>query len=241
MSHRNLTETAKRAVQAYGGWAFWEKVTSIRATVSARGLAFNLKRRPAFQHALIEMKVHEPESRISPIGKDGAFAGYLNGRDSGLIQWGQSLEERKKERKNARSAFSRFRQNLYWDDLDMAYFANYAFWNYFTLPVLLMRDDISWVATGPGQLEAEFPDTIPTHSRKQTFYFDSDTGLLKQHNYTAAIISRFANAANVVKEHRTIAGIPVATKRIVTPAVPSGKPLGFPVLIDIDVHSAEFQ
>lgn len=236
MKDKVLSLTAQKAIEAYGGVNFWLNLETIEAEVSVHGLAFTLKRRPFFKHAKIKMKVQEPVSEITPIGRRPEISGFLNGPAAGIA----APESIMHVNNNARSAFSNFRRNVYWDDSDMAYFANYAFWNYFTLPRLLLREDIQWKEESPGMLKAHFPDTIPTHSQVQSFIFDKDSGLLKQHNYTASIISRFANAANVVKEHSHSDGIPYACRRIVTPASFSGKPLTFPVLIDIQVHSLKY-
>ena len=117
-------------------------------------------------------------------------------------------------RAGARGGFARPRRMLFWDDMDMAYFANYAFWNYFTLPNLLMNPAIAWTELSPGRLRAKFPDSIPTHSPVQEFHFDPISGLLRQHDYTAEIISRLATAANVVLEHSRSDGIAFPSSRL---------------------------
>lgn len=96
---------------------------------------------------------------------------------------------------------------------------------------------INAVASVTGKLKADFPQSVPTHSRRQEFYIDAETGLLKQHNYAANVISKLAYAANVVHEHAQTNGIPYVSRRIVTPQGFSGKPLRGPVLIDIRVHA----
>lgn len=118
----------------------------------------------------------------------------------------------------------------------MSYFANYAFWNYFTLPALLMNDRIHWEEKTPGHLKARFPSDVPTNCPKQDFFFDSESGLLKQHNYNADIITKLATAANVVNEHKSDHGILYPSRRIVSPRTKSGKARSKPVLIDITVH-----
>lgn len=228
-----LTETAKKAIDAYGGQELWQRSTHIEAVVSVRGLAFTLKRRPFFENAKIRMDIHNPESRLIPIGKSTDTAGVLSGRNSRLEDgMGKLLEERV----NARDFFIFGRRLFYWDDLDMAYFANYAFWNYFTLPALLMNDRIKWQEKESGLLAAEFPESVPTHSRHQEFLFDRFSGRLIQHNYTADIISGLAKAANTVKEHSETNGFVFPSRRVVTPRNFNGRPLPFPVLIDITVH-----
>ena len=160
--------------------------------------------------------------------------GALDGLDVRLEGAGGEIVE---TRSRARTAFSGWRPNLYWDDLDMAYFANYAFWNYFTLPRLLMNPAIDWTETGLGRLRAIFPESIPTHSRVQEFQFDRETGRLRQHNYTVEIMSRLATAANVVLAHSEQDGLAFPSRREVSPQKPGGGALGWPLLLWIDVHA----
>jgi len=233
-----LSNTAGRAIEAYGGIDLWREAKRVEAEVSVKGLAFTLKGRPFFDHAEIIMDAQNPVSRLTPIGRDPEITGILDGDD---VRLEKSNGEMLRARNNARSAFSSLRKNLRWDDLDMAYFANYAFWNYFTLPALLMRKDIQWEEVSSGVLNAEFPDSVPTHCRFQQFTFDENSGLLKRHNYTADVISRFARAANLVLSHSESDGALYASSRRVTPAGPNGKPMPFPELINIRVHRFSVQ
>lgn len=229
-----LTETAEKAIAAYGGAGLWRSVSTLHAEVSARGLAFILKRRPFFSHVRIVESVHKPFSSLTPIGRTSGVAGILDHHDVRLEdETGRVISERR----NARDFFRIGRRLLWWDDLDMSYFANYASWNYFTLPALLLRDDIDWTELEPGLLEARFPDGIPTHSRVQRFRFERQTGLLIQHDYTAEIISPLARASNVVLQHsRNSAGLLYPSVRRVTPRGPKGRALAGPVLIRLDIH-----
>lgn len=228
-----MNPTAEKAIAAYGGKEFWSKAKTIEAEVSVHGWAFTLKRRPFFKHAEISMEIARPFSRLTPIGNIQNITGVLDGHNVRLeAPMGKVIEERKQ----ARRCFPGGRRLFYWDDLDMAYFANYAFWNYFTLPALLLREDIDWKEIEPGWLEATFPESIPTHNKMQRFRFDLETGLLLQHDYTADIISKLAAAANVVHEHKEGAGFIYPARRLVTPRSNGGKPLPGPALIDITVH-----
>jgi len=229
-----LSITAKNAIEVYGGEKLWQNSKYIEAEVSVKGLAFMLKRRPFFEHAKIQMEIGRPFSRITPIGKDKIISGILEGNDVRLEDVNRKIIA---ERKNAREFFSFGRRLFYWDDLDMAYFANYAFWNYFTLPSLLMNNEIDWKEKSEGVLEATFPKSMPTHNKIQEFHFDKRTGLLIQHNYTAEVISKLAKAANVMVEHSEQDGILFPSSRRVTPRTKKGKPLNRPVLIDIQVHN----
>lgn len=229
-----LSLTAQKAITAYGGIELWENMKFIEAEVSARGLAFTLKRRPLFDHAIITMDIRKSFSKLAPIGKSKDITGVLDGQNVRLEnEKGQTIAERD----NARQFFPFGRRLFYWDDLDMAYFANYAFWNYFTLPHLLMNEDIEWSEKPGSVLEARFPESIPTHNEFQEFHFDPKTGLLIQHNYTANVIGRMAKAANLVAKHSEIGGLVYPCSRIVTPRNKSGIALKGPILIDISVHN----
>lgn len=231
----SLSKTAEKAIAAYGGRELWQNAETLEVEVSASGWAFTLKRRPFFRKVRIVEKVHTPFSSLTPIGKVQGISGILDGHDVRLEdKTGKVIAERK----NAREYFKTGRRLFFWDDLDMSYFANYASWNYFTLPVLLMREEIEWKELESGMLEAHFPREIPTHSRVQRFRFDRDNGRLIQHDYTADIISPLARAANVVLQHsRNTEGLLYPSERRVTPRGPKGKPLKGPVLIHLDIRA----
>ena len=181
-----MNQTLKKAIDAYGGQDAWTKAKSIEAEFSAKGLAFIFKQRPKFKRAKITLDISRPFSRIAPIGRNRDISGILDGPD---VHLENANGEIVRERRNARKYFPGGRRFFYWDDLDMAYFANYAMWNYLTLPALIMRKDIIWNELEAGLVEAIFPIEIPTHSQNQRFRFDRETGLLLQHDYTAVIIS----------------------------------------------------
>jgi hypothetical protein len=229
-----ICKTAETALTAYGGADVWKNNKYIEAEVSVRGLAFTLKQRPFFNHANIKMEIERPYSKITTIGKNKNVSGILDGNDVRLESSNGIIIS---ERKNARRFFPYGRRLFSWDDLDMTYFANYAFWNYFTLPNLLQSPEILWEEKAKGVLQATFPDNFPTHNKVQEFHFNVNTGLLMQHNYTADIISSLAKAANVVVEHNSSEEIIYPSRRLVTPRSSNGKALKRPILIDITVHN----
>ncbi|MGV6839634.1 MAG: hypothetical protein ACWA40_05510 [Planktomarina sp.] len=229
----NLNTTAEAMLAAYGGKAFWSSARSITAHVSAHGLAFRLKRRPVFQHARILCDVTKPYVCLTPIGHVHDVMGVLDGDNVRLMDQNGRM---KSERQNARNAFPGGRRWFWWDDLDMAYFAGYAFWNYLCLPALLLRQDVHWEELSPGHLRAHFPNHLPTHSPVQDFIVDLETGRLLQHNYTAQVIGGWAKAANVITQHDIQDGIPFIRSRNVTPRGPKGGALPGPTLISIIVH-----
>ena len=225
-------DTLQRALDVYGGEAFWRQARTIRATVSTTGLAFVLKRQKPFRRVAVECDVRRPMTRIAPVNPDGTV-GILRGGDTFLEKPpGREIGRRE----NARAFFPYGRRLFWWDSLDQSYFAGYALWNYLAFPSLLLRQDIRWRQAGPNRLMAVFPAHIPTHCPMQEFLFDPASGLLLQHNYTAEIIGGWAKAANAVVEHGVWNGIPFPSRRIVTPRKKDGSPSAGPVLIDLAVH-----
>jgi hypothetical protein len=230
-----LSTTALRALDAYGGAARWGAATRIDLELSAGGLAFRLKRQPALVRAPMVLSVHEPRVRCT--GIDGAGnTGVLEGGDVRLeAPDGSTLESRR----DARSLFGPGRRWLWWDRLDQTYFACYAAWNYFALPALLLRQDVRWTEPEPGRLEARFPAGFPTHGTVQGFRFDSRTGLLVQHDYTAEIIGGWARASRVVLEHGSRGGLTYPRLLRMTPRAGDGSPRRHPVLVAAEAHRFE--
>jgi hypothetical protein len=230
-----LSPTAERALDAYGGAARWKSASTLRVVLSASGVAFRLKWQPALVRARQEHAVHEPRVRCAGIDRAGNI-GILEGPDVRLeAPDGRPLGARL----DARSFFGPGRRLLWWDALDQTYFACYAAWNYFTLPALLLREDIGWTEPAPGVLEARFPPHLPTHSPAQRFRFDPATGLLVQHDYTAEIIGGWAHAARVVLEHGRQGGVAFPRRMRITPRSGDGTPRRFPVLVAVEAHELE--
>lgn len=225
-------------IAAYGGTERWLSMKSIVVTFSANGLAFTLKHRPIFNHATLHLEVDHPVCSIRPIGHPRKnVLGKLIDEDVHLMNESQLILA---QRKRIRRFFPYGRRLLWWDDLDMTYFACYAMWNYLTLPRLLMDEAACFTELNATTLVAEFNGDFPTHSRKQVFQFDPSTFLLKQHNYAVDIISPLATASNVIKSHALFEGIPVANHRVVTPMRRDGTARKAPVLIDLQIHTCHF-
>lgn len=221
-----------KVINRYNSEKFLGEINYIEAEVSASGLAFLLKRQPSFKKAKLSINTIKPYSKITPIGTNQNITAVLGGKHVWLEdQYGMVL----RKRDNARSYFSSFERKFSWDDLDMAYFANYAFWNYFTFPILLINPHVQWKQIDNNTLEATFFDEIPTHSKIQRFHFD-DEGYLLRHDYRADVITKFATASNHITEHMEIDGFLFPSKRVVTPRL-GKKVLSKPVLINIDVHN----
>jgi hypothetical protein len=230
-----LSRTAERAVVAYGGADRWREARAAQATVSVGGLLFRLKRRMPVLRARVRVDVWRPRARIDPIGPSGAV-GVLEGPDVRLeTPGGETLAQRKA----ARDHFPYGRRWFVWDELDLAYFLGYAFWNYFALPALLLRDDVTWAEASEDVLVPRFPAHLPTHGVEQRLLFDRETGLLRRYDYRPEVVVGMlpVTVGNVVLEHAKWEGIPYPSRRRVTPIHrKDARLLGWPVMVTIEVE-----
>lgn len=230
-----MTPLAERVLEAYGGRALWQGAREVRLELSAWGWAFRLKWRPSLRRARVIIDPRAPRTQITPIDRRGN-TGVLDGTAVRLEAAGGRVLGSRRE---PRALFPYGRRAVWWDALDLTYFAGYAAWNYFALPALLLRRDIAWTQLSERTLQARFPPELPTHCPRQEFHFDSE-GLLRQHDYTAEVFGGWAGAAHVVLEHATSpAGIHYTSRRRVTPRRPDGSARPFPLLVGIEASAYE--
>lgn len=236
----------EEALAASGGLERWRSANQIRAQVSSGGLLIRT-RAPGTKLADYEITVdvQEPRAVLDPFPRPGQRAVFEDRTARIETDAGEEVESRARPRELF-SGLSGLRRNLRWDALDLTYFAGYAMWNYLTTPYLLTREGIelregdAWEEDGAQwrRLEAIFPDSIDTHSREQTFYFDRKA-LLRRHDYTAEVVSRFARAAHLTEAHRESGGLVFPTRRRVVPKGPRNRPLPGPTLVSIELDEIE--
>ncbi len=240
MSDAKARQIVQEAIEVHGGMALWNGIESLDAEISAQGFLFTAKRRPVLHRVRMRAYTHEPRFLLYDFPRPGLTA-ELAGRDEVRVLGndGTVLESRR----DPRAAFGGLRRLFSWDDLDFIYFAAYATWNYLTTPFLLNRPGFTFESFGPlrGDLarfvavQATFPEDIPTHSRRQVFYFDNQR-LLRRLDYTAAVVGRWAHAAHLCEEYRNFGGLQVPTRRRVLPLAFGLTPLPGPTLVAIEVH-----
>jgi hypothetical protein len=230
-----LSATATRALQAFGGETVWKNASTVESTVSVGGLLFQVKGANIPPHATIITDLKNPHTVINPVDYNNDI-GILDGF-SVTIQspGGQIIEQRSDARdhlQNASIATS-------WDRLNLLYFLGTAFWSYYALPYELTRSDIQWTELQDGVLQADYGTNLPAHSRIQRFWFDKRTGLLRRNDYTPSAAAVDARAAHIIFAYGTFNGIPYASKRRVkiTPTQQYGWVLPYPDVVTIDVET----
>lgn len=214
---------------AHGSLEKWNSYSQIEVSLCISGNLLAYKGIAPYKRkmkASIDTKrvkaVLDPFPRKGQIGiYEGDFV-YVQEKETGKI-----VSELKNARNDCKAKFI-------WNNLNLLYFLGYALWNYTNTPYLFHWKDfqvnlLPEIKIGEKflhTLEVIFPDSIPTHCSKQTFYF-SETGLLQRLDYTAEIFGNFLVGAHICENHKLFNGFSFPTHRIVYPRI---KKTPFPFL-----------
>ncbi len=235
-------ELIDEIIQAHGGRAHWQRVVLIEAELSSGGFAFAAHCQP---FALRGLKI-----TVNPHGREVELRNFCRPGWRGLwtpdqVQIRDDQDVLVAERREPRARFGRLLSQVYWDKLDMLYFAGYALWNYLSFPFILETPGVVVSALeppledAPRRLTAHFDASIPTHSPIQVFHIDTSYHLLR-HDYTADVIGHWANAANLCLAAEEVAGLRFYTCRKVYPRMGRKQTvIPFPTLVWIDLDSIQ--
>ena len=234
-------ELLHRAIAAHGGQERFDATERVTSDLRLSGLAFPLRfKRGALADYTGMVSTRDPYAVLWPYpepGRRGVF-------DNGDVRIESDSGEVIAERKNARAAFGG-RRNIWWDDLDLLYFAGYALYGYVGAPFIFTRpgyevEEIEpWREHGeewPG-LRVRFPADVPAHSREQSYYFGPD-GLLRRNDYTAEVFGGWAKAAHYCWDYREFGGFMVPTRRAAMARGPRGRPVRAIKMVKIAIDDA---
>lgn len=236
---RHVQAVLERALAAHGGEDLWRGLDGLEAQLSASGFLFSAKGRPPLRHMRMRASATEPRFTFFDYLQPGWCGEWIGDAEVRIVDAEGKVVAR---RERPREAFRGLRRQFRWDALDFLYFGGYATWNYLTTPFLFLRPGFAFELLPPlegpqGRIEriaAIFPPDIPTHSRRQVFYFDGQ-GLLTRLDYTAEVVGGWAHAAHLCEAYRDFDGLKAATKRRVWPILFGGKPMPFPNLVALDI------
>ncbi|MCW5893687.1 MAG: hypothetical protein KIT14_24500 [bacterium] len=230
-AHPSWTADARsvldRACERHGGWTRWRALEHVRLGVAVlRGAIPWLK--GAGRTFPVPRAVE-----VAPHARRASFARYPDDAHDGVFaDGGVAIRARAGSALVATTPTPRTdaARHWRWTPLDALYFFGYALWHYHTLPFTLAaaRLLVRRRAGGHDVLQVAFPPDVPTHSRRQTFWFAAD-GLLVRHDYHAEVVGRWARGAHLWRRHRDVDGIPIALERHVVPTV-GDHTLPFPAL-----------
>lgn len=207
----------QRACDHYGGFETWRALSRIRLLpdrlsglvpwLKGSGRTFRLP--SAFE--------------IRPHSRWARFLGYPDADHVGIFEAGAVRLERLDgdvvvKVENHRQSFRGLSANRRWAPLDALYFFGYALTHYHSLPFSLFEARLIRAAeVGPRNdrlavLDVQLPADLPTHSRRQRFYFDA-TGRLTRHDYHAEVVGFWARGAHFWRRQALFNGFPIALER----------------------------
>jgi hypothetical protein len=235
------TDLLARAIEAHGGAEHFRSAGHLVVDLRCGGFAFTMRfQRGALAQLEGRVSTTEPHAVLSPYPRAGQRGVF----DRGAVRIESDAGEPIAERSQPRAEFRKLRRKLWWDDLDLLYFAGYALWNYMSAPFMFLGDGFEVEEIEPWQQDGErwrrlrvrFPDDIPTHSPEQDFYFD-DAGRLRRLDYTAEVFGSWAKAAHLCFDHKWFSGLLVPARRRVYPRKPNNRPRPRPTIVSIDIDS----
>ncbi len=236
-------ECVMEAIEGHGGMENWNLVKELRFNVRTTGAALASRLRPlGFRSTSVSLSVRYPRVIIKSFPRRGLCGLFERKRVAIERENGTVVKERLDPGKKMGS----LRRKLYWDNLDLLYFGGCAFWNYFNLPFILGSSGFVLKEMEPEEIDGDlftrlhvtFPEDLPTHSREQVFYFNSE-GLLVRHDYTARVFGKWARAAHYSSDFNVSRGLVFPARRVVYPRTAEGQVIKSVVLVHLEISEIE--
>lgn len=132
-----MLELIESSIKAHGGLTRWDRVRRISATFTPGGLALQVRGQEAFSKSPTRVTVDTRKQRTTfdPFLAPGQIGVYEPHRTAVETSTGAVLEELQHPRDS-------FKPDAPWSAPQLAYFAGYAIWTYFSLPFSLLREDV---------------------------------------------------------------------------------------------------
>jgi len=154
------------------------------------------------------------------------FLSYPDSEHVGIFDNGKVRLERRdgaviERSDDHRLSFRGLAMTRRWSPLDALYFFGYALTHYHSLPFslfearLIRLSEVGARSERRSVLDVELPADLPTHNRRQRFYFNR-AGWLERHDYHAEIVGFFARGAHFWQRQTRFDGFPIALSRHVT-------------------------
>ena len=231
-----MNDLLNLAINAQGGLDRWREFYTVSAHLVVGGDLWEKKGHGGVIDE-VNVKVNLLEQKTSHIPSEEWHTVYTPDRIAIETGKGDVVEEMY----NPRSSYEGHTWETKWSNLQLAYFTGYATWNYFNTPFQLARPGFeisemeSWEENNETwrRLKVIWPKDIHTHSREQVLYIDKE-GLIKRLDYKVEVAGNVL-CAHYLSDYQNIAGIKMATKRVVYLLGKNNKPkLDVPVVVSID-------
>ena len=208
----------ERACDHYGGFETWSALNKIRLFpdrlsglvpwLKGSGQTFPIP-------SAFEIRPHERWAR---------FLNYPDAEHVGIFDNGAVRLERSETNETVarvdehRRSFRGLAIVRRWTPIDALYFFGYALTHYHSLPFslfdarLIRAREIGSRSDRVSVLDVELPADLPTHSPRQSFYFDK-VGRLTRHDYHAEVVGVWAHGAHFWKSQASFNGFPISLDR----------------------------
>ena len=225
------------AIEAHGGLARWNRVSSVTIDVSITGAIWHAKGQPDVLKDIMMVADTERERvTTSFIGQDRTTS-FEPDRVAVQTSDGTILESSGDPEKS----FEGQTADSPWNAIHVAYFSGEALWTYLNTPFLyaqarFAKDEIDSIEVDGEtwrRLKVTFPEEVKSHTREQIFCFGPD-GLLRRHDYTVDILGG-ATGLNYASDYQEVDGLMFATKRRVYAYEGDYQLIPEPLLVAVDI------
>jgi len=240
----NSNELLNLVIKAHGGLERWNQLKEMKLHLSTTGYIWTVKgHEGALSNINLIVKLHEQRSAHEKIFPEGLRSTFEPKRVSLTTQDGKLIEELV----NPLETFKGLAWETHWSRLQLIYFALYATHNYFTSPFNLTLPGVAtkeiepWAEAGEmwRRLEATYPESFVTHSKRQVFYFD-ENGFIKRHDYWAETLGG-AGAAHYFFDYKEYDGIKMPTRQTIYQLQDNNNYVPEPLLVSLKTFSVKFE
>lgn len=237
-----MNSLAQLAIDAHGGLDRWKQFESVSAHLVQGGVLWAVKGQGGtLDETNVTVGLRSEWASHSPFGTPERRSRFSPSKVAIENADGTILEELEAPRRS----FTGHTLETPWSNLQLAYFAGIAMWTYLNMPFLLawpgmVCEELSpWDENGESwrRLEVHYPDSIPTHSSKQTLYIDK-LGLLKRHDYDLEIVGG-SRGAHYIDRYVEVSGIKFPTKRRIFGRNEDASVVREPLVISIDLSNIQ--
>jgi len=238
-----MNDLLKFTIDAHGGLAQWNTFNSISARLLCGGVTWPMKGHNDVMNDLhVTVDFKKQWVSHSPFINTDWHTAYSPTRVAIEDAHGDTVEELFEPR----ASFQGHSIETPWSNLQLAYFVGYAMWTYFNAPFIFASEGFEVTEIDPWQengetwrrLQVIFPTHIASHGTTQIFYIGPD-GLIRRHDYVVDILGG-SSAAHYSYDYIDVAGIKIATKRLVYALQEDNTPLlPEPLLVSIDLSEIE--
>jgi hypothetical protein len=233
-----MPELLEIAVEAHGGLARWNKVSSIKIDVSIGGAIWGAKGQPDVLSDIVMVADTQRELvTTSFVGQDRATifepdqVVVVQQSDGTILESSDDPE----------ASFEGQDADTPWNAIHVAYFSGEALWTYLNTPFLYTQARFAKQEIGSIEVDGEtwrrlrvtFPEDVKSHTRDQIFCFGPD-GLLRRHDYSVDILGG-STGLNYASNYEEVDGLMFPTTRRVYAYEGDYQLVPEPLLVSVDI------